>query len=236
MFCEVEVIGMVSAVDKMRAGDPPHNRHFRRRDGPHDEVSSFDEKRFAAVSRKCMNVTVCRVCRTVGANLGSLPEDGKGMVPYRSIYAAGSDELAIARMWERVRVEEKQKESEFSDEAYRTLLAMQALCDAGTLSLWDLSKEMNVFNHRSLERPVTHILGQCPDLGILDRKALVLQFRDPSRAAVQIQDLIERYERFYDQREVRMIPPQQPSQNREVLFRIKKLNQSSESMSLYSKW
>ena len=36
MFFDIEVIGKVGGVDKVRPGDVPHNRHFRRRGAPED--------------------------------------------------------------------------------------------------------------------------------------------------------------------------------------------------------
>jgi hypothetical protein len=132
-------------------------------------------------------------------------------------------------------LEEKQKEAEYPDEAYRTLLAIQALSDGGPISLWDLSREMNVFNHRSLERPVSHILSQCPEIGRLDLKNLVLELSEPRKASSLVQELIQRYEEFYERREIRPTP-QQPSRSNEVLARIKKLNNPSDSMQFYSKW
>lgn len=236
MFFEVEVVGKVNGVDKVRPGDPAHNRHFRRRDGPSDEVHSFDDRRFAVVTRKCMRMSVCRVCRSVETGLSSVSEDGKGTVPYRPIYAPGSEELVVARTWEKVRLEEKQKEAEYPDEAYRALLAIRALSDGGPISLWNLSREMSVFNHRSLERPINHLIGQCPGLGELDRKSLVLRPRDPRQATQLVDELIAKYEAFYEQQESRAVPLPPPSPHNEVLARIKKLNNPADSMQYYSKW
>lgn len=236
MFFEVEVVGKVNGVDKVRPGDPAHNRHFRRRDGLPDEVHSFDDRRFAVVTRKCMRVSVCRVCRSVETGLSSVIEDGKGAVPYRPIYVPGSEDLVVARTWEKVRLEEKQKEAEYPDEAYRVLLAIRTLSDGGPISLWDLSREMNVFNHRSLERPVNYLMAQCPEIGELDRKSLVLRPRDPKRATILIDELIARYEAFYERQEERPVLPQQPPPHNDVLARIKKLNNPTDSMQYYSKW
>jgi hypothetical protein len=235
MFFEVEVVGKVIGVDKVRPGDPAHNRHFRRREGPPDEVHSFDDRRFAVVARKCMKVCVCRVCRSVETGLSSVSEDGKGTIPHRSIYTPGSEEMAVARSWEKVRLEEKQKEAAYPDEAYRALLAIRDLCDGGPISLWDLSREMNVFNHRSLERPVRHIMAQCPEIGELDRNDLVIRATDP-QAAPLIEELIARYEAFYEQQDSRPAPPQALSTEKEVLGRIKKTNNPTDNMQYYSKW
>ncbi len=177
---EIEVIGRVSGVDKVRPGDPAHSRHFKRHDGPQDEVHSFDDRRFAVVARKFMKVSVCRVCRSVETGLSSLSDNSKGTIPYRSIYTPGSEELAVARNWEKLRSEEKLKEAEYPDEAYRALLAIRALSDGGPISLWDLSREMNVFNHRALERPIGHLIAQCPEIGEMDRKALILRPTSPT--------------------------------------------------------
>jgi hypothetical protein len=224
MFFEVEVIGKVSGVDKVRPGDPAHNRHFRRRDGPPDEVHSFDDRRFAVVARKCMKVSVCRVCRSVETGLSAVSEDGKGAIPYRPIYAPGSEELVVARNWEKLRLEEKQKEAEYPDDAYRALLAIRTLSNGGPISLWDLSREMNVFNHRSLERPVSHLLEQCPGLGVLDRKTLTLYLSDGGGEGSKLESLVARYEEFYRQREVSVATPTVPDRGGEIIARIRKLN------------
>ena len=156
----------------------PHSRHFRRKGAPQEEVHAFDDRRYAIVGRKCMTVSVCRVCRSLETTLASLSEDGKSGTPYRAVYPPATEEAAISRIWERYRTEEKKMDIEFTDEAYRTLLAIQRINDGGPITLWDLSQEMNVFNHRSLERPVSHLLEQCPGLGVLDRKTLTLYLSD----------------------------------------------------------
>jgi hypothetical protein len=64
---------------------------------------------------------------------------------------------------------------------------------------------MNVFNHRSLERPVAHLLEQAPGLGVLDRKSLTLYLND---GGAKIDELVARYEEFYQQREVSVSVPE----------------------------
>jgi hypothetical protein len=234
MFLELDVVGKVGGVDKARPGDPPYSHHFRRSDTPPNEALSFDERRFAVVSRKCARVCVCRVCRTIDAGLTSMSEDGKGAVPHRVIYPQGSEELTVAKTWEKVRNEEKRKVAEYPDEAYRTLKAIKTLNGAGPISLWDLSKQMNVFNHRSLERPVAHILSQHPALGMLDRKSLVLQINDPKQATSIVDELIGKYEEFYNRQETGPANPRSPN-NDDTLARIKRLNYAPDGGSS-SKW
>jgi hypothetical protein len=222
MFLEIEVVGKVNSVDKAQPGDPPYSHHFRRPDTSPDVALAFDERRFAVVSRKCAKVCVCRVCRTVEAGLPSMME-GKSSVPHRSIYAPGSEELAVAKTWERVRNEEKRKVAEYPEEAYRTLKAIQKLNSGDPISLWDLSKQMRIFNHRTLERPISHILSQYPALGKLDQKSLVLHINDPAEASAIIEELIHKYDAFYDRQEAGPATPRSP-ENDEVLARIKHLN------------
>jgi len=232
MFFDVEVIGSVCAIDKVRPGDPLHWRHFRRAGGPEDEVCSFDDRRFAVVARKRAVVKVCRVCRCVEAGLRAISEDGKTEVPHRSIYMPGTDEPMVAKMWEKVRKEERTLRDEYPDEAYRVLVAIKDLNRGGPISLWDLSQEMRVFNHRSLERPVSHILRQCPEIGQLDRKSLVLHIEDPLKASGLIDQLLLEYERSANTKPVSA--PPQPAD--EVLFRIKKLNNQTDAVQISSKW
>lgn len=231
MFFDVEIIGKVSGVDKVRPGDIPHSRHFRRRGAPEDEVHSFDDRRFAIVGRKCARVSVCRICRSLETALTSVSEDGRGAMPYRAIYSPATEELAVARCWERYRSEEKKLEAEFPNEAYNVLLAIQRVNVGAPITLWDLSQEMNVFNHRSLERPVAHLLEQAPGLGVLDRKSLTLYLND---GGAKIDELVARYEEFYQQREVSVSVPEAPVHGNEVLARIKKLNYPDDGR--YSKW
>ncbi|MBI0582775.1 MAG: hypothetical protein ISF22_00960 [Methanomassiliicoccus sp.] len=236
MFFDVEVIGKVSGVDKVRPGDVPHSRHFRRRGAPEDEVHSFDDRRFAIVGRKCMKVSVCRVCRSLETALTSVAEEGRGNVPYRVVYAPAAEELAVARCWERFRTEEKKLEADYPDDAYRVLLAIQRLYAGAPVTLWDLSEELNVFNHRSLERPVTHLLGQSPGIGVLDRKTLTLHLTDEGGKTPMVDELVERYEEFYRQREVSVAVPEVPEHGNEILARIKKLNYPDEAQQHYSRW
>ena len=231
MFFDVEVIGRVSGVDRVRPGDIPHSRRFRRRGAPEDEVHSFDDRRFAIVGRKCSRVSVCRICRSLETALTSVSEDGRGAVPYRVVYPPATEELAVARYWERYRSEEKRLEADYPDEAYRVLLAIQRINVGAPITLWDLSQEMNVFNHRSLERPVAHLLEQEPGLGVLDDKSLTLHLSD---GGAKIDELVARYEEFYQQREVSVSVPETPAHGNEVLARIKKLNYPEEGR--YSKW
>lgn len=234
MFFDIEVIGRVSGVDRVRPGDVPHSRRFRRRDAPDDEVHSFDDRRFAVVGRKCSRVSVCRICRSVESALTSVPEDGRGAVPYRTIYTPAAEELAVARFWERYRSEEKKLEADYPDEAYRVLLAIHRMYAGAPITLWDLSQEMNVFNHRSLERPVSHLLEQAPGLGMLDRKALILYLGEGAEGRNKLDELVGRYEEFYRQREVSVSVPEAPAHGNEVLARIRKLNYPEDGR--YSKW
>lgn len=234
MFFDVEVIGRVSGVDKVRPGDVPHSRHFRRKGAPEDEVHSFDDRRFAIVGRKCSTISVCRVCRSLETALTSVSEDGRGAVPYRVIYPPATEELAVARFWERYRSEEKKLEADFPDDAYRVLLAIQQVYAGAPITLWDLSQEMNVFNHRSLERPVSHLLEQAPGLGILDRKTLTLYLGEGNDGPSKLDELVARYEDFYKQRELSVSVPEVPSYGNDVLTRIKKLNYPEREN--YSKW
>jgi hypothetical protein len=224
LFFEVELIGKVIGVDKVRPGDVPHSRHFRRKGAPEEEVHAFDDRRYAIVGRKCTTVSVCRACRSLETALTSLSEDGKGGAPYRAVYPPASEEAAIARIWERYRTEEKKMDIEFTDEAYRALLAIQRINDGGPITLWDLSQEMNVFNHRSLERPVSHLLEQCPGLGVLDRKTLTIYLNDDGGEGSKLEELVSRYEEFYRQREVAVATPAIPDRSGEIIARIKKLN------------
>ena len=217
MFHRVEMIGGANRVERVRADDPPHHRHFVRRDTAEDEVCSFDDKRYAVVVRKRRVISVCRVCHSL--ELVPRPTEDRDDIPYRSIYAPGSDELTIARHWEEVRSEQRRLEAEYPDEAYRVLNVIKQLNHRAPVSLWDLSNRMNVFNHRSLEAPVAHILKQCPELGELDRRELKVRFRDPEEAPRLIQDLKRKYDRYYGEEEK---PPR--NENRAVLERIKKLN------------
>ena len=233
MFFDVEVIGRVSGVDKVRPGDVPHSRHFRRKGAPEDEVHAFDDKRFAIVGRKCTKVSVCRICRSMETALTSLTEDGRA-VPYRAVYQPAAEEMAVARCWERFRSEEKKLEVDYPDDAYRVLLAIQRINVGGPITLWDLSQEMNVFNHRSLEAPVSHLLEQSPGLGVLDRKTLTLYLSEGKRNDSKLDELAARYEDFYQQREVSVSVPEVTTRGSEVLARIKKLNYPEEGN--HSKW
>jgi hypothetical protein len=210
-------------VDKVRPGDVPHNRHFRRRGAPEDMVHAFDERRFAIVGRKCSRVAVCRICRSLETALSSVPEDGRA-VPYRGIYSPATEELAVARCWERYRSEEKKLEAEYPDDAYRALLVIQKANVGAPITLWDLSQEMSIFNHRSLERPVSHLLEQAPGLGVLDRKTLTLYLSDGGEGTARLDELVARYEDYYQHREVTAAAPEIPAQGSEILARIKKLN------------
>jgi hypothetical protein len=225
MFFDVDIIGRVSGVDKVRPGDVPHSRHFRRRGAPEEEVHSFDDRRFAVVGRKCSRISVCRICRSMETALSSISEDGRGAVPYRVIYPPATEELAVARCWEKYRSEEKKLEADYPDDAYRVLLAIQRIYAGAPITLWDLSQEMNVFNHRSLERPVSHLLEQAPGLGMLDRKTLTLHL---SEEGSKLEELSAKYEEFYQQREVSVSVPEIPAHGNDVLARIKKLNYPEE--------
>jgi hypothetical protein len=225
MFFDVDIIGRVSGVDKVRPGDVPHSRHFRRRGAPEEEVHSFDDRRFAVVGRKCSRISVCRICRSMETALSSISEDGRGAVPYRVIYPPATEELAVARCWEKYRSEEKKLEADYPDDAYRVLLAIQRIYAGAPITLWDLSQEMNVFNHRSLERPVSHLLEQAPGLGMLDRKTLTLHL---SEGGSKLEELSAKYEEFYQQREVSVSVPEIPAHGNDVLARIKKLNYPEE--------
>lgn len=216
MFDHVELIGRLSRVDTVRPDDPRHNRHFARPDTPADEVCSFDDRRYAVVMRKRQTVSVCRICRTLD-QVARMAGEG---IPHHAIYPAGSDDAAVSRAWERARTEARRREAEFPDDAYRVLSAIKVLDHRASVTLWDLSERMFVFNHRSLETPVLHILSQCPELGELDRRNLVLHFKDPQKARGMVQGLLDRYEEFYRQQEV-ATPVSQPQA---VLARIKKLN------------
>jgi hypothetical protein len=231
MFFDVDIIGKVSGVDRVRPGDVPHSRHFRRRGAPEDEVHSFDDRRFAVVGKKCSKISVCRICRSLETALSSVSEDGRGAVPYRVIYPPATEELAVARCWEKYRSEEKKLEADYPDEAYRVLLAIQRIYAGAPITLWDLSQEMNVFNHRSLERPVSHLLEQAPGLGVLDRKTLTLHL---SEEGSKLEELSAKYEEFYQQREVSVSAPEVPAHGNDVLARIRKLNYPEEEH--YSKW
>lgn len=217
MFEHVELIGQLSRVDTVRPDDPRHSRHFARSDTPVDEVCAFDDRRFAVVMRKRRTVGVCRVCHTLDQ---AARMAGEG-TPHHSIYPAGSDEVAISRAWERKRSEVRKREAEFPDDAYRVLSAIKVLDHRSSLTLWDLSERMFVFNHRSLEVPVLHLLSQCPELGELDRRELVLRFRDPGETGRLVRELLDRYEEFYRLQEAPAAPVTQPQA---VLARIKKLN------------
>lgn len=234
MFFDVEVIGRVSGVDKVRPGDVPHSRRFRRKGAPEDEVHAFDDKRFAIVGRKCSQVSVCRICRSLETAITSISEDGRGAVPYRAVYPPAAEEMAVARYWEKYRSEEKRLEADFPDDAYRVLLAIQRIYVGAPITLWDLSQEMNVFNHRSLERPVSHLLEQLPGLGMIDRKTLTVYLSEGKEGSSMIDELVEKYEEFYLQREVSVAIPEAPVRSHEVLAKIRKLNYSDEGR--YSKW
>jgi hypothetical protein len=93
---------------------------------------------------------------------------------------------------------------------------------------------MNVFNHRSLEAPVSHLLEQSPGLGVLDRKTLTLYLSEGKRNDSKLDELAARYEDFYQQREVSVSVPEVTTRGSEVLARIKKLNYPEEGN--HSKW
>jgi hypothetical protein len=227
MFFDVELIGKVIGVDKARQGDIPHNRHFRRKDAPGDEIHSFDDRRYAVVGRKCTVISICRACRSLDTAISSLTDDGKGTVPYRSVYPPMMEEMAISRLW--AIAEMDVKEIEFTDDSYRTLLAIQRMYDGGPITLWDISQEMNVFNHRLLERPVTHLLQQSPGLGVLDRKTLTLHIESVEGAPSKLDELVSRYEEYYRQREVHVGTLDSSDKRGEVLARVKKLNHPSDT-------
>ncbi len=199
IFREVEVIGKVCNVDRVRAGDPRHNHHFKRTENKKDETCSFDGERWAVVYRKCQTIKVCKICLALDALIELLPEESKeAAVPYHRIYNQRSDDLVVARTWERIRSEERELAAEYPDEAYRILVDLKKLDPRVPISLWDISERIGTFNHRSLETPVRHILAQCPELGELRRPELKIYFNDPKEAAEQISELLAEYEEYYN--------------------------------------
>jgi hypothetical protein len=231
-FHEVEMVGNICDLDKVRPNDPRFSRHFSRADTPTDQVCAFDDRRYLVVMRKRQNVQVCQVCQSIVRGSSLIWDEGKGGVPHRTIYGAASDDRNIARTVSSQRSKDRQAIDEYPDEVYRVLSNLRLIDHSMPLKLWDLSNMMNVFNHRTLEGPVEHILRQCPQLGELNKKELCLSFNDPDGAEGMIEALLRRYEERHKQDAAR-VPSNRTG---EAINRIKKVNDPTDTLQFYAKW